>query len=270
MTLQLKEAEQARSPNFVRFSSGPGCQVPQSESAPYVARFSLLARTSLYNLLVANGRAKSGRKNEPADIRTRIDEFLKHFPTDGAPIHFPKRSWESLKYQGVPFEDYFFSGPLKDTLPGMREVLWQGFKAQCAAAGNWLPWLIYSTEPQRTGMFERKRPRRPKGSALFDDLAPTERAEAQAIFKAMCDEWSWSVRLGEARSAGPSNWRKPLLAGAARRLACNPSQRSSEWGKRMRRIKGGKHTQRRYREQGWHPLASVRKAWGLIGDRPQK
>ena len=31
----------------------------------------------------------------------------------------------------------------------------------------------------------------------------------------------------------------------------------------------GIHVQRRYREQGWHPLASVRKAWGLTSDRPQ-
>ena len=117
-------------------------------------------------------------------------------------------------------------------------------------------------------MFERKRARRPKGSALFDDLPPVERAEAQATFKALCHEWSWRVRNGEARSASPSSWRRPLLAGAARRLARNPSQRSSEWGKRMRRIKGGKHTQAHYREQGWHPLASVRKAWGLPADRP--
>lgn len=94
---------------------------------------------------------------------------------------------------------------------------------------------------------------------LFGDLLPSRRKEAQEIFNRLCHECWWD----------PTGWRRPLLAGVARRLARNPSNRSSEWGKRMRRIKGGKHTQRRYREQGWHPLASVRKAWGLTAERPQ-
>jgi hypothetical protein len=37
---------------------------------------------------------------------------------------------------------------------------------------------------------------------------------------------------------------------------------------KMRRIKGGKHVQRRYLELGWHPLASVRKARGLTAAYP--
>ena len=215
-----------------------------------------------------NNRSEPGRKNEQTDIRVRFDEFLKLFPPEGAPVPFSNRSWESLRYQGVRFKDHFL-GPIEDLLPGMQEMLWQGFKAQCAAEENWLPWLIHSTEPQSTGMFKRTRQRRPKGSALFSELPPAERAAAQETFDRLCAEWSWRVRTGEAQSAGPSNWRKPLLAGAARRLASNPSGRTSAWGKRMRRIKGGKHVQRRYREQGWHPLASVRKAWGLTAERPQ-
>ena len=55
----------------------------------------------------------------------------------------------------------------------------------------------------------------------------------------------------------------PILAGRARDLALRPDRHGSEHGRRMRRIRGGKHVQRRYREQRWHPLASVRKAWGL-------
>jgi hypothetical protein len=229
----------------------------------------LTARTSLYNPPVRNERAKPERESKSTDIRARLDEFLKCFPPDGAPVPFPNRSWESLRYQGARFKDYFLGGPSEDLSPGMREMLWQGFKAQCAAEGIWLPWLIHSMEPQSTGLFKRNRPRHPAGHPLFDDLSPNQRAEAQEIFKRLCEHWSWRVRTGEARSAGPSNWRKPLLAGIARRLASNSSNGMSAWGKRMRRIKGGKHTQRRYREQGWHPLASVRKAWGLTAECPQ-
>jgi hypothetical protein len=226
-------------------------------------------KRSLYNLLVTNGRsAKRVSKNEPGVILSRIDEFLKHFPPDGPSVPFPNRAWESLRFQGKRLKDSVCGDPANETFPGAREMFWQQYKQHCAAQGDWLQWLTYCMEPQWAGMFERRRPRRPKGSALFDDLPPTERAEAQAIFKVLSDEWSWRVRTGKARSAAPSNWRRPLLAGAARRLARNPSQRSSEWGKRMRRIKGGKHTQARYREQGWHPLASVRKAWGLTAGRP--
>jgi len=67
---------------------------------------------------------------------------------------------------------------------------------------------------------------------------------------------------------GRPGWRKPLLIGIACRLARAPSARPSEWGTRMRRIKGGVHVQRRYKEKGWHPLPSVRKAWGLTAERP--
>jgi hypothetical protein len=226
-------------------------------------------RTSQYNSLVTDQRANPGSGNERTDIHSRLAEFLKRFPPGGASAPFPNRSWESLRYQGVRFKDYFFGVQFKDVPPGMREMLWQGFKEQCAAEGNWLPWLIHSMEPQSTGMFKRNRPRHPTGHHLFDDLSPTQRAEAQEIFKRLHDDWSWRVRMGEAQSDGASNWRKPLLSGVARRLARNPSNRKSAWGKRMRRIKGGKHVQRRYREQGWHPLASVRKAWGLTAERPR-
>jgi hypothetical protein len=122
------------------------------------------------------------------------------------------------------FKDYLFGGLYKDIFPGAQEMLWQGFKAQCAAEGNWLPWLIYSMEPQSTGMFKRTRQRRPKRSAIFDDLPLAQQATAQKTFDRLCAEWSWRVRTGTAQSAAPSNWRKPLLAGVARRLATNPSR----------------------------------------------
>lgn len=203
------------------------------------------------------------------DIAARVDEFLKRFPNGAAAAPFPNRSWENLRYQGLRFKDFLFDGLFKDFLPGMREMLWRSFKAQCAADGNWLPWLIHSMEPQSIGMFKRNRQRHSAGHPLFDDLPPAQRAEAEEIYKRLHDDWSWRVRTGAAQPDTPSNWRKPLLAGVARRLVSNPANRTSAWGKRMRRIKGGKHTQRRYREQGWHPLPSVRKAWGLTAERPQ-
>jgi hypothetical protein len=136
---------------------------------------------------------------------------------------------------------------------GMREMQWRMYKAECGAEGNWLPRLMYLLEPRREVIFQRKRPRLPKGSPLFDDLPLDQRARAQAIFDRLCDQSNRSV----------SDWHRPILAGIARRLVLNPYNCSAAWGKKMRRIKGGKHVQQRYREQGWHPLASVRKAWGL-------
>jgi hypothetical protein len=219
-----------------------------------VDRFSLVpSRPRCTIRFVSKERREPGRKNEPMDIRACIDEFSKRFPATSAPVPFPKRSWESLRYQGIPYKDYLFGDLLKEMSPGMRELLWQGFKARCAAEGNWLPWLIYCLEPQWTRMFKRMRPRRPTGSQLFDDLPAPERAKAQGIFEPLCDQCWWES----------TGWRKPLLASVAHRLARDPHNRSSEWGKRMRCVKGGKHAQRRYREQGWHPLP-----WGLNSDRP--
>jgi hypothetical protein len=53
---------------------------------------------------------------------------------------------------------------------------WQASKVICP---NWFPWLVYSMEPQWTGMFKRKLPRRPKGSPLFDD-PPADQADPGA------------------------------------------------------------------------------------------
>jgi hypothetical protein len=39
-----------------------------------------------------------------------------------------------------------------------------------------------------------------------------------------------------------------------------PSPAGLDWGRRMRRIKGGVHCQKRYRELGWHPLDNVSRA----------
>jgi hypothetical protein len=99
-------------------------------------------------------------------------------------------------------------------------------------------------------------------------------AALAALPVAVCSTTShrWPTGKGPRRPMASyvsgTPWLLPILAGRARDLAVRPEAHGSEQGRRMRRIKGGIHVQRRYREQGWHPLPSVRKAWGLIANRP--
>jgi len=143
--------------------------------------------------------------------------------------------------------------------PMLRAVAWQ--QLQQMPIARWACVLLSLLEPQDDAGLYRRRSRRPAGSGLFDDiplLADRERAEK--VYTKLCERHS--QRLDSCR------WLRPVLAGRARRLATHPEAHGSAWGRQMRRIKGGKHTQQRYREQGWHPLPSVRKAWGLSEDRP--
>jgi len=226
-------------------------------------------RVLLYNRLVRKKFAKPPRDEKvlkgPAN---RVwDEILaKEFPPakDGRP--FRDSSWRWLRHNGMFMKDFIAkdfpwdpaSGIPKGIWEMQREGQWQAYKAWCAAQGNWLPEILYSMEPQWTGMFKRERQRRPRGSPLFEDLPPDQQATARAIFD----------RLSDHPPPVRRDWRRPIRAGVARRLARNPQNCTSEWGKRMRRTKGGIHTQRHFRAKGWHPLASVRKAWGLPEERP--
>ncbi len=205
------------------------------------------------------------REREPKDIRSRLDELHKHFPRNRPADPFPDSLWNSVRSGGMRLKDSLYNNEWKEVQPpGMREIYWLAFKEYWASHGNFLPWLIYETEPQPewTGLFERTRPRLPENGGVFDDLPPRQRAEAEQIFERLCKKW-------EPYTWDWVDWRRPILAGIARRLAAHPDNRSPEWGKRMRRIKGGKHVQARYRARGWHPLASVRKAWGLTGEPPK-
>jgi hypothetical protein len=122
--------------------------------------------------------------------------------------------------------------------------------------------MLLLERPQPPGLY-RRCARRPDDAGLFDDIASlTQRAKAEKIYAELCD------RHAERLPSCP--WLLPILAGRARDLALRPDAHGSDRGRLMRRIKGGKHAQARYREQGWHPLASVRKAWGLTADRPQR
>jgi hypothetical protein len=129
---------------------------------------------------------------------------------------------------------------------------------------NWACSLMLLLEPQPVdaGIY-RRRARRPAGVGLFDEIRSlSQRLKAEVTYAELCD------RHAERLPSRP--WLRLILAGRARDLALRPDAHGSERGRRMRRIKGGIHVQRRYREQGWHPLASVRKAWGLTSDRPNR
>lgn len=146
-----------------------------------------------------------------------------------------------------------------DLPPMLRGLAWQQFQQLPLARAACRLMQLLEPPHSDVGLY-RRRTRRPADAGLFDDIPSLDqRATAMKIYSELCARHA--VRL-------PSSlWLLPILAGRARDLALHPDAHGSERGRRMRRIKGGKHVQRRYREKGWHPLASVRKAWGLSAER---
>jgi hypothetical protein len=174
----------------------------------------------------------------------------------GAPL-LTAKIWNRLRHNGRLVREEV-AGHLS---PELRPLVWKEF--QQLPMARWACSLIQLIEPQPAdaGLY-RRRARRPTGAGLFDDITSlSQRFKAERIYADLCD------RHAERLPSCP--WLLPILAGRARDLALRPEAHGSEHGRRMRRIKGGIHVQRRYREQGWHPLASVRKAWGLTADRPR-
>lgn len=163
--------------------------------------------------------------------------------------------WNRLRHNGQLVRDEVTAGlPLV-----LRAIAWRKFRempiARCACL------LLSLLEPQEDAGLYRRSTGRPAGECLFDDIPSlAERDSAKEIYRKLCE------RHSDRLTASP--WLRPVLAGRARWLAAHPDTRDAAWGKKMRRVKGGKHTQRLYREQGWHPLASVRKAWGLAAEGP--
>ena len=141
-----------------------------------------------------------------------------------------------------------------DLPPMLRSTVWQQFKQTPTA--QYACFLLSGLEPAQSSGLYRRSTRRPAGANLFDDMPScAERDKAQEIYAKLCERHS--QRLDSCR------WLRPVLAGRARWLATHPEAHGSAWGRQMRRKKAGKHTQRHYRQQGKHPLPSVRKAWGL-------
>ena len=147
-----------------------------------------------------------------------------------------------------------------DLPPMLRGLAWQQFQQLPLARAACR--LMELLEPPRSnaGLYCRS-PHRPADAGLFADIPSLDqRGTAEKIYAELCKR--------HADRLPSSPWLLPILAGRARDLALHPDAHGSDRGRRMRRIKGGKHVQRRYREKGWHPLASVRKAWGLSAERP--
>ena len=165
--------------------------------------------------------------------------------------------WRRLRHNGQLVRDEVTSG----LPPMLGAIAWRKFReipiARCACL------LLSLLEPQEVPGLYRRNTRRPTGVGMFDDIPSlAERERAKETYDKLCE------RHSERLTSSP--WLRPVLAGRARWLAAHPDMRDSAWGRKMRRIKGGKHTQHRFREQGWHPLASVRKAWGLTRAAPAK
>ena len=158
------------------------------------------------------------------------------------------RTWERLQLRGIPVKLHVIGDLPSPTAPLMADQVWQSYQQQCAEDGNVIPRLIAELEPQNPGMFQRRRPRRPKGSDPFSDLPPAKRLRAEEEFARLCRRWEPDL----------PPWRRAVLVGIARQLTLQP--RGSEWGKRMRRTKGGVHCQRKYANQGGHALAAFNQA----------
>jgi len=159
------------------------------------------------------------------------------------------RSWDHLQYRGIPVKLHVLGDLPACASPLMADQVWQSYKQQSAEDDNLIPRLIAALEPQDDpGMFTRRGPRKPKGSDPFSDLPPADRLKAEETFARLCRKWEPDL----------PPWRRAILAGRARRLTLHPPD--SEWGRRMRRTKGGVHCQRNYREQGGHALATFNQA----------
>jgi hypothetical protein len=165
-----------------------------------------------------------------------------------------EKVWNRLRHGGRLVRDEVTA----DLPPVLRPLAWQQFKelpmAQRACQ------LMMLLEPREAAGLYRRRTRRPAGADLFDDIPqPAERDTAKKVYAKLCE------RHSERLISCP--WLRPVLAGRARWMATHPAH-GTAWGRQMRRRKGGKHTQQRYREEGRHPLPAVRNSWGLPEEEP--
>ena len=202
------------------------------------------------------GRRRPRTEKPPAKEATAVADPSLDCTKTGALV-LTERVWNRLRHNGRLVRDEV-TGHLP---PVLRPAAWREFQqmplARCAC------WLMSRLEPQQSappGLYQRRR-RRPAGAGLFDDIPQlAQRDRAKEIYANLCS------RHADRLASCP--WLRPVLAGRARWIATHPGARDSEWGKRMRRQKGGKQAQRRYREDGWHPLRSVRESWGSSAEKP--
>jgi len=90
------------------------------------------------------------------------------------PSAFEDAFWERLQHRDGCVKQRVLAGLPESGGPAVANHVWQSFKQHCAAEGNVLPLLVSQLEPQDLdpGMFDRRSPRRPKGSDPFEDLPP--------------------------------------------------------------------------------------------------
>ena len=95
---------------------------------------------------------------------------------------FPPWLWDKLRHNGARVKDLVVGHLPRNSRPArrMRNWQWELYKYSCP---TWVPWFIYITERQYSGLFERKRQRVPTGSSPFADLPPARRAEAENLFR---------------------------------------------------------------------------------------
>jgi len=191
-------------------------------------------------------RARHNRSKAIAErqFMEKLRRLPSAVPGQALPV-FPDWAWERLRYKGKKFRKWLEDKRASRPCPffqQFQDLAWTKFKQFGAAETDWVPWLIWLTEPQHSGMFERRRPRRPRGSDPFEDMPEPFQSKARFIFARLCKRWGWNL---------PS-WRKAILAGRARRLATHAPD--SKWGRSMRAKRGGYAVQEKYRREGHHPL----------------
>ena len=124
-------------------------------------------------------------------------------------------SWERLQYRDAPVKQHVLA-----TLPASATTLLEDLALailQAAIRQGWQPLiqqLISALEPQDPGMFQRRGPRKQKGSNPFSDLPPADRHKAEETFARLCRKWEPDL----------PPWRRAILAGRARRLTLHPAR----------------------------------------------
>ena len=126
-------------------------------------------------------------------LRKKLRRLPPAGPGQALPV-FPDRARERLRYKGKKLRKWLEDKRAFRPCPFFQEfqdLTWTKFKQFGAAESDLFPWLIRLTEPQHSGMFERRRLRRPKTSDPFTDMPEPFKSKAKTIFARFCERWGW-------------------------------------------------------------------------------
>jgi hypothetical protein len=252
VTISAKTQEreiQVGLPAEAAVKGGESAITSDSDPKPLVCEQERYPRAEVPGVAPRIFRARHDRSKAIAkrQFREKLRRLPPAVPGQALPV-FPDWAWERLRYKGKKFRKWLENRRAFRPCPFFQEfqnLSWTKFKQFGVPDSDLFPWLIWLTEPQYPGMFDRRRLRRPKGSDPFEDMPEPLQSKARVIFARLCNHWGWNL---------PS-WRKAILAGRARRLATHPPD--SKWGRSMRAKRGGYAVQEKYRQQGHHPLGLV-------------